>query len=62
MIVVFVRGTSEAPNVGTMVGPPAFKSIRKVIGEKNLVVQGVKWEALLSTYQLGGDPKGIDDM
>ncbi|KAH8593632.1 cutinase-domain-containing protein [Bisporella sp. PMI_857] len=62
VIVVFVRGTSEAPNVGTMVGPPAFKSIRKVIGEKNLVVQGVKWEALLSTYQLGGDPKGIDDM
>jgi hypothetical protein len=63
IIIVYVRGTSEAPNVGTMVGPPAFSSLRKAVKDpKKVIVQGVQWAALLSTYQLGGDPKGIDDM
>lgn len=63
IIIIFTRGTSEAKNVGTIVGPPAFKTLRKDIGdEKKVVVQGVEWDALLSTYQFGGDPKGIADM
>ena len=63
IIIVYVRGTSEAANVGTIVGPPAFKSLRTALKDPlKLGVQGVEWAGLLSTYKLGGDPKGIDDM
>lgn len=63
IIIVYVRGTSEAPNVGTIVGPPTFLELRKAVKDpKKVAIQGVAWAGLLSTYHLGGDPKGINDM
>jgi hypothetical protein len=63
MIIIFCRGTLEPPNVGQVVGPPIFTSLRQELGNPaDLVVQGVAWAGLLSTYSEGGDPAGIADM
>ncbi|PVI00685.1 carbohydrate esterase family 5 protein, partial [Periconia macrospinosa] len=42
--VIFARGTGETGNVGTISGPPMFKSLRAKLGDK-VVVQGVDYPA-----------------
>lgn len=45
LTVVFARGTSESGNVGTVSGPPMFKSLRSKLGADKVTVQGVDYPA-----------------
>ncbi|RKF76671.1 Cutinase [Golovinomyces cichoracearum] len=57
---IYARGTGESGNVGgkNSPGPAWFTEMRKVMGEDNLTVQGVNYEANLFGYLKGGDPEG----
>lgn len=48
LTVVFARGTSEQGNVGTVSGPPMFKSLRAKLGVDRVTVQGVDYPASAS--------------
>jgi len=53
--VIFARGTGESGNVGTVAGPPMFKSLRSKLGASRVTVQGVDYPADSSGIsQLGG--------
>lgn len=43
--VVFARGTGETGNVGTISGPPTFKSLREKLGADKVTIQGVDYPA-----------------
>jgi cutinase len=43
--IVFARGTTESGNVGTVAGPPLFKSLRAKIGANRVTVQGTIYPA-----------------
>ncbi|KAL1611873.1 hypothetical protein SLS60_000094 [Paraconiothyrium brasiliense] len=45
LTVIFARGTSEMGNVGTISGPPMFKSLRSKLGDGNVTIQGVDYPA-----------------
>ncbi|KAF2476177.1 cutinase-domain-containing protein [Lindgomyces ingoldianus] len=45
LTIVFARGTSEAGNVGTVAGPPMFKSLRSKLGANRVTIQGVNYPA-----------------
>ncbi len=62
MTVIFARGTTEQGNVGTLSGPPFFDALSKVIGVKNLAVQGVVYPADIPGFLAGGDANGSKNM
>ncbi|KAJ9620431.1 [4Fe-4S] proteins maturation [Taxawa tesnikishii (nom. ined.)] len=43
--VIYARGTSESGNVGTVAGPPMFKSLISKLGASGVAVQGVTYPA-----------------
>jgi len=43
--IVFARGTGESGNVGTVAGPPMFKSLRNKLGAGRVTIQGVDYPA-----------------
>jgi len=43
--VIFARGTGETGNVGTVTGPPMFKSLRQKLGDGKVTIQGVDYPA-----------------
>ncbi|KAJ4293260.1 hypothetical protein N0V90_008542 [Kalmusia sp. IMI 367209] len=45
LTVIFARGTSETGNVGTIAGPPMFKSLRSKLGGGKVTIQGVNYPA-----------------
>ncbi|KAF2440484.1 carbohydrate esterase family 5 protein [Karstenula rhodostoma CBS 690.94] len=45
LTVIFARGTSEMGNVGTISGPPMFKSLRSKLGDGKVTIQGVTYPA-----------------
>jgi hypothetical protein len=45
LTVIFARGTGETGNVGTVSGPPMFKSLRTKLGAERVTVQGVDYPA-----------------
>lgn len=60
-MVIFARGTSEAGNVGSVAGPPFFKSLStKLNGD--LAVQGVDYAANWNGALSGGDAAGSKTM
>ncbi|KAF3766621.1 family 5 carbohydrate esterase [Cryphonectria parasitica EP155] len=61
-IVIFARGTTEPGNVGTLVGPPFFEAFANIVGNSNLVVQGVDYPANIAGFLEGGDPAGSKTM
>ncbi|KAI5369835.1 Putative cutinase/acetylxylan esterase, alpha/Beta hydrolase [Septoria linicola] len=46
--ILFVRGTAELGNVGTLTGPPFFEAVADRIGASNLAVQGVEYDASIA--------------
>ncbi|KAF2271117.1 cutinase-domain-containing protein [Lojkania enalia] len=42
---IFARGTGELGNVGTVSGPPMFKSLRQKLGADRVTVQGMDYPA-----------------
>ena len=63
MTVIFARGTTEAGNVGALVGPPFFDAIRAKIGSQATVaVQGVDYPADIQGFLAGGDSGGSQTM
>jgi len=60
--VVFARGTTEAGNVGAIVGPPFFDAIRDKLGDATLAVQGVEYPADVPGFLQGGDAGGSRKM
>lgn len=49
--VIFARGTGETGNVGTVSGPPMFKSLRSKLGAGRVTVQGVDYPASAAVSQ-----------
>lgn len=64
IIMLFARGSTEAGNMGTICGPPTANGLRKSLGANAVAVEGVEYEALMSTNYLpgGADLNGISEM
>ncbi|KAH9432803.1 hypothetical protein MCOR02_007482 [Pyricularia oryzae] len=62
MTVVFARGTTEAGNAGTVVGPPFLQAIRKLAPGLNVNMQGVPYPANFAGIMAGGDRQGTAKM
>lgn len=61
--VVFARGTTEASNVGVLVGPPFLDALRQCAGRRvSVAMQGVEYAANMTGYAMGGDPDGSQRM
>jgi len=45
LTVIFARGTGESGNIGTVAGPPMFKSLRSKLGASGVTVQGITYPA-----------------
>lgn len=45
LTVIFARGTMEGGNVGTVAGPPMFAALKKSLGDGQVNVQGVTYDA-----------------
>lgn len=57
--VIFARGTTEAGNVGLLVGPPFFDALKAAMGgSAKLAVQGVDYPADVEGFLKGGDEGG----
>lgn len=60
--VVFARGTTEVPLIGTVVGPPFAAALRAVIGGRSHNFVGVDYAANIPGFLVGGDPEGARTM
>ncbi|KAF9053148.1 cutinase [Panaeolus papilionaceus] len=56
--VFFARGTTEAPTLGAVVGPPFAAALNIAIVGKDVDVEGLDYPALVSGYLAGGDIGG----
>lgn len=63
LIVIFARGTTEAGNVGALVGPPFFDAVRdKMKSSATMLVQGVEYLADVPGFLAGGNKGGSQTM
>ncbi|KAK5939613.1 hypothetical protein PMZ80_007992 [Knufia obscura] len=64
VIFFFARGSTEAGNLGTVIGPDVGNGLKRVFGSTNVAVEGIDYPALLSTNNLpgGADLGGIREM
>jgi len=63
MTIIFARGTTEAGNVGAIVGPEFFDAVRsKLGGDATLAVQGVDYPADIPGFLAGGSAQGSQTM
>lgn len=60
--VIFARGTTEWGNVGAVCGPPFFNALEALLGESNVAIQGVDYDADILSYLAGGDPAGAANL
>jgi cutinase len=60
--VVFARGTTETPPIGSIVGPPFEAALQSAIGGKSLNFIGVDYAADIAGFLEGGDPDGARTM
>ncbi|KAF8912246.1 cutA, cutinase A [Gymnopilus junonius] len=60
--VIFARGTTELPPIGTIVGPPFELALQSTMGSKTLSFQGVDYAATIAGFLEGGDPQGAANM
>ncbi|KAF5323817.1 hypothetical protein D9619_012988 [Psilocybe cf. subviscida] len=58
VVVHFARGTTEAPLIGAIVGPPFQAAIAVALSGKSLSFEGVNYPATVSGFLVGGDPTG----
>ncbi|GKT57549.1 cutinase precursor [Colletotrichum tofieldiae] len=64
VIFIFARGSTEAGNMGLIVGPPTSNGLKKRYGDSKVATEGVDYAAALTPNFLpgGADPVGIDEM
>ncbi|KAK3933611.1 cutinase [Diplogelasinospora grovesii] len=61
--IIFARGTTEAGNVGALVGPPFFDAVQAQLPTAStLAIQGVDYPASVPGFLEGGDPAGSQQM
>ncbi|KAJ7887485.1 cutinase [Mycena olivaceomarginata] len=60
--VIFARGTTEAPPIGTVAGPPLQAALKTALGGKSLSFQGVDYPADIPGFLAGGDAQGSKTM
>lgn len=60
--VVYARGTTEVPLIGTVVGPPFASALRIALGGRSLNFVGVDYDADIAGFLVGGDPEGARTM
>ena len=60
--VIFARGTTELPPIGTIVGPPLEAALISALGPKTLNFVGVDYAASIAGFLVGGDPIGAATM
>lgn len=60
--VIFARGTTELPLIGTIVGPPLEAALISALGPKTLNFVGVDYAASIAGFLVGGDPIGAATM
>ena len=58
---IFARGTSEAGNMGSVVGPPLADALKSAFGDDNVAVQGVDYAADASGAVTGSISPGQAD-
>ncbi|KAJ6555197.1 cutinase [Mycena vulgaris] len=58
VIVFFARGTTEAPPIGSVIGPPMQTALQAALGGKSLTFTGVDYAADIPGFLVGGDPAG----
>ncbi|KAF2740062.1 cutinase-domain-containing protein [Polyplosphaeria fusca] len=55
VLFAFARGSTEAGNMGTIVGPPTSDGLKSALGADNVATEGIDYAALLSTnFRSGG--------
>lgn len=63
MTIVFARGTTEAGNIGAVVGPEFFSAVQSQLGGgKTVSMQGVAYPASVPGFLAGGDAGGSQTM
>ena len=60
--IIYARGTLDPGNLGESVGPPFFDALVDIVGESNLVIQGVPYPAQIWGFAHGGSPVGSQNM
>jgi hypothetical protein len=61
--IIFARGTTEAGNVGALVGPPFFDAVKKALGpDVSLAIQGVDYPASVPGFLAGGERNDSQQM
>ncbi|PPQ73708.1 hypothetical protein CVT24_007263 [Panaeolus cyanescens] len=56
--VFFARGTTEIPNLGTVIGPRFSTALRAALPGRNIDFSGVPYPAVVSGFLAGGDLGG----
>ncbi|EKD18956.1 uncharacterized protein L3040_001496 [Drepanopeziza brunnea f. sp. 'multigermtubi'] len=59
---IHAKGTTSPGNVGTETGPPFFQAVARLVGQENVAVQGVEYDADVIGFLRGGDPDGSEYM
>ncbi|CAK5275273.1 unnamed protein product [Mycena citricolor] len=64
VMVIFARGTTEAPPIGTVAGPPLQSALTSALRSsgKTLSFAGVSYPADVPGFLAGGDPQGSKTM
>ncbi|KAJ7228209.1 cutinase-domain-containing protein [Mycena pura] len=62
VMVVFARGTTEPPPIGTVAGPPLQAALKTALGAKSLSFAGVDYPADIPGFLEGGDKQGSQTM
>jgi cutinase len=64
VIMLFARGSTEVGNMGTVCGPPTGEGLKENFGANQVAVEGIEYDAGLSTNFLpgGADRRGIEQM
>ncbi|KAB8292274.1 hypothetical protein EYC80_008016 [Monilinia laxa] len=56
--VIFARGTTETPTLGTVIGPQFLAALRSSFGANAVTMNGVPYAADVPGFLQGGDPTG----
>lgn len=61
VVLIFARGSTEAGNMGVIIGPPLKRAVERRLGAKTLTTQGVDYAALVAPNTLPGGTDAISE-
>ncbi|KAF2198067.1 cutinase precursor [Delitschia confertaspora ATCC 74209] len=61
ILFAWARGSTEAGNMGTIVGPPTSDALKRTFGANNVATEGIDYAALLSTNALPGGTDALSE-